>query len=99
MAGYLTHKGNNQKNRKGIKNNVGLQRQGIDGSIIYTRFRYLNTVKTYGVRAEKSDGTEDGPDEYPGIPDNEDDANTPVQEPSNYPFIWLLKGDAEQKGT
>jgi len=42
---------------------------------------YLNTVKTYEVKAEKPDGTEGGPDEYPDIPDKEDDAHTPVQEP------------------
>ncbi len=63
---------------------------------------YLNTVRTYGVRAEKPDGTEGGPDEYPGIPDKEDDANTPVQTPSkeheDYPFIWLVKGDKAQQG-
>ena len=42
---------------------------------------YRNTVKTYNVKAEKPDGTEGGPEEYPGIPDKEDDADTPVQEP------------------
>ena len=64
---------------------------------------YLNTVRTYNVRAEKEDGTEGGPDEYPGIPDKEDDAHTPVQTPSeeheDYPFIWLVKGDKEMQGT
>ena len=46
---------------------------------------YLNTVKTYEVKAEKPDGTEGGPDEYPDIPDKEDDAHTPVQEPKEPP--------------
>ena len=63
---------------------------------------YLNTVRTYNVKAEKQDGTEGGSDEYPGIPDKEDDANTPVQTPSeehrDYPFIWLVKGDKAQQG-
>ena len=65
---------------------------------------YLNTARTYEVKAEKPDGTEGGPDEYPGIPDKEDDGNTPVQTPdtppeelppgpheTEYPIIWLLK--------
>lgn len=59
---------------------------------------YLNIAKTYHVRAQKPDGTEGGPDEYPGIPDKEDEAHTPVQtdEPKpDYPFIWLLKNSIE----
>jgi len=57
---------------------------------------YLNVAKTYHVRAEKPDGTEGGPDEYPGIPDKEDDGNTPVQtdDKPDHPFIWLLKNEA-----
>lgn len=56
---------------------------------------YLNVAKTYHVRAEKLDGTEGGPDEYPGIPDKEDDSNTPVQTDNkpDYPYIWLLKNE------
>ena len=56
---------------------------------------YLNTAKTYHVRAEKPDGTEGGPDEYPGIPDKEDNGNTPIQadEKPDYPYIWLLKNE------
>ena len=58
---------------------------------------YLNTAKTYGVLAEKPDGSEGGEDEYPELHDKKDDANTPVQtkEPdkpdTSYPIIWLLK--------
>lgn len=65
---------------------------------------YLNTAKVFSVKAEKSDGTEGGSEEYPEIPDKEDDAYTPVQtddetppeyppspEENIYPIIWLLK--------
>ena len=65
---------------------------------------YLNTAKTYNVKAEKPDGSEGGHNEYPGIPDKEDDGHTPVQTPDEppvipppgpnepeYPVIWLLK--------
>lgn len=59
---------------------------------------YLNTAKTYGVRAEKPDGTTGDSSEYPGIKDKEDDAHTPVQtstpsedDKPGYPTIWLLK--------
>jgi len=65
---------------------------------------YLNTAKTYNVKAEKPDGSEGGNKEYPGIPDKEDDGHTPVQTPDKppvipppgpnepeYPVIWLLK--------
>lgn len=65
---------------------------------------YLNTAKTFNVKAEKPDGTEGGKEEYPGIPNQEDDGHTPVQtdeeeppelppapEEENYPIIWLLK--------
>ncbi|WP_251497329.1 collagen binding domain-containing protein [Otoolea muris] len=56
---------------------------------------YLNVAKTYDVKAEKPDGTEGGPDEYPGIPDKEDEGNTPVQTDNkpDYPYIWLLKNE------
>ena len=46
---------------------------------------YLNIAKTYDVTAEKSDGTEGGSDEYPGIEDQEDEANTPVQTDEEVP--------------
>ena len=58
---------------------------------------YLNTARTYGVKAEKPDGTTGDSKEYPGIGDKEDDAHTPVQgdkpehETPDYPIIWLLK--------
>ena len=65
---------------------------------------YLNTAKTYNVKAEKPDGSEDSNKEYPGIPDKEDGGHTPVQTPDKppvipppgpnepeYPVIWLLK--------
>ena len=36
---------------------------------------YLNTARTYGVKAEKPDGTTGDSKEYPGIGDKEDDAH------------------------
>ena len=42
---------------------------------------YKRQARTYNVIAEKPDGTEGGKDEYPQIPDKEDDAHTPVQTP------------------
>ncbi len=69
---------------------------------------YLNIARTYSVKAEKPDGTEGGVEEYPEIPDKEDEANTPVQTPEEppeelppgpnepeYPIIWLLKNSVE----
>ena len=69
---------------------------------------YLNIARTYNVKAEKPDGTEGGVEEYPEIPDKEDEANTPVQTPEEppeelppgpnepeYPIIWLLKNSVE----
>ncbi|MSS36527.1 MSCRAMM family protein [Clostridium porci] len=69
---------------------------------------YLNVARTHSVKAEKPDGTEGGVEEFPEIPDKEDDANTPVQTPdeepeenppgpneTEYPIIWLLKNSVD----